>query len=180
MTYGEHQEQVARVLNDLIVEQAQPPHHEVLEILECRRHVVTAITERLRYLGGHLQPRRSRQPLLAAVAHRPLDELLNVVTALPSTTPGPTSPVDLLPGPAAADSIHTVDRWRCAARNLTLGNHELTSSGRQPWTTNDASLWHLVRDMATAVEAVILLDERLSAAGALPAVPHDVHASTLR
>ncbi len=62
-------------------------------------------------------------------------------------------------------------RWRTVARGLLLGTAELTRADHQPWTHQPAAGWHLVGDTASTLEALLVLDDRLTAAGHLPHDP---------
>ena len=57
------------------------------------------------------------------------------------------------------------------ARGLLLGTAELTRADHQPWTHQPAAGWHLVGDTASTLEALLVLDDRLTAAGHLPHDP---------
>lgn len=168
MTYGVHQEQAAHAFNDL-VQSGDPYERDAAgTVLECRHHVVAAARERLMFLAGSWEPPRPRAPTVLTVASRPLQELGAVLDALPPTSAGNVAPSDLLPGPPAHLAVTANDRWRCAARNMTLANHELSAAAQQPWVSSNAALWHLAGDVAAIVEALVVLDERLAYDGVLP------------
>lgn len=122
------------------------------------------------FLAGSWDPPRSRAPTVLTVASRPLQELGAVLDALPRTSAGNVTPSDLLPGPPAHLATTVNERWRCAARNMTLANHELSAATNQPWVTSNAALWHLAGDVAAIVEALVVLDQRLADHGVLPRV----------
>jgi hypothetical protein len=61
-----------------------------------------------------------------------------------------------------------VELWRRIAVELTAGTHDLITAREQPWLFEAGAGWYLVRDVATAVEAVVVLDARLIEVGLLP------------
>ena len=139
MTYGAHQEEAARALNELVLSD------DLLEadtgtVLECRHHVLAAAGERLTLLAGIWDPSRSRAPTVMTVASRPLQALGGVVESLPQSATGKVAPTDLLPGPSAESSLTSVDRWRCAAarssRRCTMWI--LGPSYRPSWDSGEA------------------------------------------
>ena len=60
-----------------------------------------------------------------------------------------------------------VESWRRAAASVTIANHDLDSGDDRPWLRRHGPHWQLIEDAATAVEALLVLDARLEAAGAL-------------
>jgi hypothetical protein len=177
MTYGAHQEQAAQALNDLVLSNDPCQGENVEPVLECRRHVVAAARERLTLLAGPWSPPRARGPTVHTVASWPLQELRAVLDGLPQTAAGEIAPSDLLPGPPADVARTVSDRWRCAARNMTLANHELSAAARRPWVSSNATLWHLAGDLAAIVEAVVILDQRLADVDLLPRFSATAHTS---
>lgn len=169
MNYGEYQEEAARALNDLLLNETTLTSGEWPVALECRRQVVAVIRERLTFLGAQAIPAaRNNPPRVVNVVLHPLDQLARVVDGLPRGQADPRAPTDLLPGPPAPLAENRADKWRCVARNLTLANHELVSSDDQSWTVHPSALWHLTGDAASLVEAVLVLDQGLADSGALP------------
>ena len=176
MTYAEHQEAVAAALLRLL-EVPTPPvgEREQSVLLGCRRQAHLAILERLDQLGVHRHLRRPpRSNRTIDAAHHPLHVLLRVVSAMPSTSATTLSPSSLLTGPPVAISTSTIDLWRAVARHLTLGNADLFGSADQSWRGR-APTWHLVGDLATTVEALVLLDEQLASATLLERLTPDAY-----
>ena len=171
MNYGAYQESVSRALNNLLRSQDSESQQEV--ILQCREHALTALQERLRYLGARYETEaeghRSVHPLGAdSLTRQPLHHLAELLHSLPRTGPSAVAPSDLLPGPPAHTASTTADRWRSVARDLMLGNTELTGAVEQPWLTRNNAGWYLVGDAAATIEAIVVLDQHLSRSGALP------------
>jgi len=64
--------------------------------------------------------------------------------------------------------------WTGTARSIFLATAELTRADEKPWLDRTPVGWPLVRDIADALEAVVLIDQELAGAGILPGVtPHD-------
>ena len=170
MSYAHHQEQVAHALHDLLIDPHPAADEEAATmVLACRDQTVKALRERLTYLAGGHEPTAERPGVtLASLAHRPVHHLWQVVETLPLPPVPEMPPSRLLPGPDAAAAATTPDRWRAVARNLLLGTAELTRADHQPWTHRSAAGWHLVGDTASTIEALLVLDDKLASAGALP------------
>ena len=67
--------------------------------------------------------------------------------------------------------------WRRAAVELLAGSHALDTTDHQPWLTEQGAAWYLMRDLATALEAVLILDDRLAEVGVL--AKHDIPVPSL-
>jgi hypothetical protein len=67
-----------------------------------------------------------------------------------------------------------VELWRLAARNLFLATSELQRSAQQPWLTRAEVAWPLIADAAEVIEAVSLLDARLSTTPSHPVPKRDL------
>jgi len=172
MTYAAHQEAVSRALHDLIRHREPLSGGEEETALQCRHLAVASLRERLAHLGdGYAHDTAPRRFRVEAASRQPLVHLSHLIDTLPQTGPNPGAPSDLLPGPPAQSARSVVDRWRSVARGLMLGNVELTGAEAQPWTLHKEAAWYLVADIATTLEAVVVLDHQLSADGALPTTP---------
>ena len=135
MSYAWHQEETSRALHDLIRTPRALGDDAPVVVLACRDQAINALRERLAYLGAGNEPITGQPAFtMGSLAHRPLQCLSRILTAMPRppiTIAAP--PSDLLPGPAAAEAGTVADRWRCVARNLLLGTAELTRADHQPW-----------------------------------------------
>src|SRR3954452_12775902 len=138
------------------------------------RQIPLALLERLDLMGlsRHLdQPQRTHR-LPDAVRH-PLHCLDRVLRSLPAgeITTGPPSSV-LAAGAASKDDA--VRAWHQMAKHLALGNVELRGAPADTWGRKDQT-WYLGGDLAVTVEALVVLDERLGAAGLLPRLSRDAY-----
>ena len=177
-TYGEHSELAAAALRELVVDAHLPVNDtEVVDLLACREAVVDALRERLHCFGITAQdppsmPKRalppSASPLKALTqVDIQLGSLLDrVVREIPRSHPDrdPRRPSDLL-GPR--HSHRTVELWRQVAVELMAGTHALETSDDRSWARHHGAGWYVARDVATAVEATVLLDRRLHDVGLL-------------
>jgi len=168
VSYADHQEEVARALHDLLRNRPSAPRPDTNVIVACRDQALKALRDRLTYLAGNPDHTADRPTTsVASLAQSPVQHLAHVVHALPRPAVLDLPPTQLLPGPGAADCTTSTTRWRCIARNLLLGTAELARADHQPWTHQPEAGWHLVGDIASTLEAVLVLDEELVAAGVL-------------
>ena len=145
-------------------------------VLACREQAIKALRERLAYLAGTPDLDIGAGATLTSLTHRPVQHLAGVLDTLPRPRVAPVPPSQLLSAhPAHAQQRARpvlVECWRQAARGLLLGTAELTRADQQPWTHQPAAGWHLVGDAATTLEALLVLDDRLTTAGQLrPTTP---------
>lgn len=172
-TYGWHAENAARALNALVGADELPVEPAAVDqLLHCREVVIDALRRRLYDLGqddwfppGDHLPARAPEPVL-----RGLDEQLatlvdNIAFALRSLPLDERrSPAEIL-GTVSADA--TVEAWRAAAVDLQAGSHALSAAAEQPWRSDPGAGWWVMRDVAVALEAVLVLDSRLEEVGLL-------------
>lgn len=174
-TYGEHAENAAAALNHLVRTEEIPADPAAVEqLLHCREAVIDALRQRLFDLGqdtwypppDHL-PARTPKPDLTGLDEKLASLVDNIAFALPSLPIDERlSPADYL-GPPSADT--TVESWRTAATELLSASHALAAAEEQPWRTEAGSAWWVMRDVAVALEAVLVLDARLDEVGLLSA-----------
>ena len=170
MSYAGHQEAVSRALHDLIVDHAPLDKGSTELVLACRDQALSALRERLHYLGAGNQPAHIEPQIqVASVRRHPLHHLSRLLNSMPRTESADVPPSTLLPGPPATAAKTVSDRWRCVARDLLLGTAELTRADHQPWTTRSSAGWFLVADAASTVEAILILDQALAKGGVLRA-----------
>ena len=172
ISYGEAQEAAAQALNQLLVFDDPPitgPDVEIL--LQCREGVTSAIHQRLFAFGLERVPQvRSSdvgpETLNMTNLHALQAEMLGVVAAgFARLSPeSRRRPSDTL---AIRHGHPTVERWRSAAVALLAGSHALDSALDQPWLRDHGAGWYLIRDLAVAIEAVVVLDSRLGEIGLL-------------
>ena len=172
-TYGEHAEKAAHALNALIRDDLIPVDEQAVDqMLHCRETVVDALRQRLYDVGqdswypptDHL-PAQAPKPVLAGLDDELASLVDNIAFALP-TLPFDErrSPADYL-APASDDL--TVEAWREAAIELLSGSHALSAAQEQPWRNDPGAAWWVMRDVAVALEAVLVLDSRLEEVGLL-------------
>ncbi|GAB2444403.1 hypothetical protein GCM10027062_25170 [Nocardioides hungaricus] len=172
-TYGEHAENAAQALNDLIRDDVIPADEVAVDqLLHCRQAVVDALRQRLYDVGqdswypppDHL-PARTPKPTLAGLDEKLATLVDNIAFALPTLPLDERrSPADYLT-PASTDP--TVEAWRAAAIELLAASHALSAAAEQPWRTDPGAGWWVMRDVSVALEAVVVLDSRLEEVGLL-------------
>lgn len=176
-TYGDHAESAARALNRLLQQEAIPVEPTAVDqLLHCREAVLDALRQRLYAFGLDAPLRVNQLPAPAAgVNLEGVDSKLatlldNIAFSTPSlpldTRPAPT---DVL-GRASADPV--TETWRTAAIELLAASHVLDLATDKPWLHDPGAGWYLMRDVAVAIEAVLVLDARLAEVGLLSA--HEV------
>lgn len=172
-TYGEHAENAAQALNALIRDDVIPADEQAVDrLLHCREAVVDALRQRLYDVGqdswypppDHL-PTRTPKPMLAGLDEKLASLVDNIAFALP------TLPLDERRAPleflTPASDDPTVESWRAAAIELLTASHALSAAEEQPWRTDPGAGWWVMRDVAVALEAVLVLDSRLDEVGLL-------------
>lgn len=172
-TYGEHAENAAQALNVLIRADEIPAEPEAVDqLLHCREAVVDALRQRLYDLGqddwyppaDHL-PARTPKPVLAGLDEKLASLVDNIAFALPSLPLEERRPPSEVLGAESADP--TVESWRSAGIELLAASHALSAATEQPWRTDPGAGWWVMRDVAVALEAVLVLDSRLEEVGLL-------------
>lgn len=172
-TYGEHAENAAQALNVLIRTDEIPSDPEAVDqLLHCREAVADALRQRLYDLGqddlyppaDHL-PARSPKPVLAGLDQKLASLVDNIAFALPTLPLDERRPPTETLTPPSPDEI--VETWRAAALELLAGSHALSTAAEQPWRTDPGAGWWVMRDVAVALEAVLVLDSRLDEVGLL-------------
>lgn len=172
-TYSGHAEKAAHALNFLILDDTIPAdEHAVDQLLHCREAVVDALRQRLYDIGqdnsyppaDHL-PVQTPKPALTGLDAKLATLVDNIAFALPSL------PLDERRGHAdylaPASDDQTVESWRAAAVELLSASHALSAAEEQPWRTDPGAGWWVMRDVAVALEAVLVLDSRLEEVGLL-------------
>lgn len=166
-TYGEHAENAAQALNVLIRADGIPTDPAAVDqMLHCREAVVDAMRQRLYDLGqddwyppaDHL-PARTPQPGLAGLDEKLASLVDNIAFALPSLPWDERRPPSEILGKESPDD--TVETWRVAGLELLAASHALSAATEQPWRTDPGAGWWVMRDVAVALEAVLVLDSRL-------------------
>jgi hypothetical protein len=172
-TYAQHAEHAAQALNALIRDDVIPAdEHAVDQLLHCREAVVDALRQRLYDIGqdcwypppDHL-PARTPKPMLAGLDEKLASLVDNIAFALPSLTLDERRPHADYLTPASEDP--TVESWRTAAIELLSASHALSAAEEQPWRIDPGAGWWVMRDVAVALEAVLVLDSRLDEVGLL-------------
>jgi len=172
-TYGEHAENAAQALNVLIRADEIPSNPAAVDqLLHCREAVVDALRQRLYDLGqddwyppaDHL-PARTPKPVLAGLDEKLASLVDNIAFALPSLPWDERRPPSEVLSQASADP--TVESWRAAGIELLAASHALSAAAEQPWRTDPGAGWWVMRDVAVALEAVLVLDSHLEEVGLL-------------
>ena len=178
-TYGDHAEAAACELSRLIVEDDIPIETEAVDqLLHCREVVIDAIRQRLYAFGLNTdRPLEER----AVVTYSSLTEDTFGLVTLMSRVAGevPRLPPDERAEPLGVlgrpSSNLTVERWRNIASELLAGSHALDAAADRPWLTDYGAGWYLIRDLAAALEAFVVLDDRLDQVGLLTRHDRPVH-----
>lgn len=171
-TYGEHQEEAAAALTRLVVSDTLPTDQSDIDrMLVCREVVIDALRQRLYGLGltGHYSPglipaTPRRLSLIGIEQHLPT-LVDRIVFDFPTLPVGQRSPATEALTHAGSDP--TVDLWQQVAVALLAGSHALDTAPDRPWLRDQGAGWYLMRDIAVALEAVIVLDSRLAEVGLL-------------
>ncbi len=172
-TYGEHAEMAAHALNALIRNDVIPVDERAVDqLLHCRETVVDALRQRLYDVGqdswypppNHL-PARTPKPVVAGLDEKLASLVDNIAFALPTLPFDERRPHADYLAPASQDL--TVEAWREAAIELLSGSHALSAAEEQPWRNDPGAGWWVMRDVAVALEAVLVLDSRLEEVGLL-------------
>ncbi|ABM10551.1 hypothetical protein [Paenarthrobacter aurescens] len=172
-TYGEHSENAAQALNALIRHDVLPSDEQAVDqLLHCRETVVDALRQLLYDLGqdswypppDHL-PARTPKPTLAGLDEKLASLVDNIAFALPTLPLEERRAHPDYLTPASTD--RTVESWRTAAIELLSASHALSAAEAQPWRTDPGAGWWVMRDVAVALEAVLVLDSRLEEVGLL-------------
>jgi hypothetical protein len=171
-TYGEHQEAAAALLNQLLTTEELPVDRGRVEhLLHCRESVLSALVQRLYGLGRSTVRRANAVPtdadkLPLSQIQKYLPSLLDrIALEVPTLRADERrSPADVL-GHASDDP--TVELWRQAAIKLLAGTHALDAAEERPWLIDAGGGWHVMRDIAVTLEALLVLDSRLDEVGLL-------------
>lgn len=172
-TYGDHAENAAHALNALIRDDVIPAdEYAVDQLLHCREAVVDALRQRLYDIGqdswypppDHL-PARTPTPALAGLDEKLASLVDNIAFALPTLMLDERRAHTEYLTPASDDP--TVESWRSAAVELLSASHALSAAAEQPWRIDPGAGWWVMRDVAVALEAVLVLDSRLEEVGLL-------------
>lgn len=184
-TYGQHSENAAQALSHLVRQDELPADPDaVAQLLRCRDVAVDALRQRLFDLGYNRQMPASARPLVATTATSlaGLDANLGMLVrdiafSLPRTHDKHQQPVaDAL---IAASNDHTVQSWQTAAIELLSASHALSAAEEQPWLTDPGAGWWVLRDIAVALEAIVVLDGRLTEVGLLAGLQDSPDSLTL-
>jgi hypothetical protein len=176
-TYGQHSENAARALSHLVRQDELPVDPDaVAQLLGCRNVAVDALRQRLFDLGYDRDIRASgrSRSTNAATSLVGLDANLGMLVrdiafALPRTHDDQQPVADAL---TAASSDQTVQSWQTSAIEMLSASHALSAAEEQPWLTDPGAGWWVLRDIAVALEAIVVLDGRLTEVGLLAGL-HD-------
>jgi hypothetical protein len=176
-TYGEHAESAARALNRLLQEDAIPVDPAAVDqLLRCREAVIDALRQRLYAFGLDAPVRVEQLPAppsgvnLEGIDFKLATLLDNIAFSTPSLPlEERLAPTDVL-GRASTDPV--TETWRNAAIDMLAASHALGLACDKPWLHDPGAGWHLMRDAAVAIEAVLVLDARLAEVGLLS--QHDI------
>ncbi|UUW92471.1 hypothetical protein [Pimelobacter simplex] len=169
-TYGEHAENAAWALNRLLCDDSIPAETAAVDqLLPCRQAVVDALRQRLYGVGlNTAYPARNLPAPAPGLNLEGIDNKLatllhNIASSMP-TLPNDErlSPLEVL-GTASTDPV--VETWREAATELLAATHALDSADDKSWVRDHGAGWYVLRDAAVAIEAVLVLDDRLAEVG---------------
>ena len=181
-TYAEHAEDAARALNRLLQHDTIPADPAAVDqLLHCREAALDALRQRLYGFGPHTWFPPGNLPAtgpglnLEGIDHKLATLLANIACSVPSLLHEERrSPLEVL-GTTSTDPV--VETWREAAIELLAATHALDAAGDKPWLRDHGAGWYVMRDVAVALEAVLVLDARLAEVGLLN--EHDQPESTL-
>lgn len=180
-TYGEHAEASAQALNALVSLGSVPESADGRQrTLWCREALLDALQERLSALGAAregepavLDPAGPARAVTLGL-REPAEVVNTIALSLPrQSREGAPSPTDYLGG-RAQDPI--TETWRYAAVEALAASHALTSSPHQEWRLDNRAGWWLMKDIATSLEAVVVLDQRFHQIDLLPTQGSPPHA----
>ncbi len=171
-TYGEHAENGAWALNRLLSEDLLPAETAAVDqLLHCRQAVVDALRQRLYNVGLNTSYPARNLPApapglnLEGIDNKLATLLNNIASSVPNLPNDERpSPLEVL-GTASTDPV--VETWREAATELLAATHALDSAEDKPWLRDHGAGWFVLRDVAVAIEAVLVLDDRLAEVGLL-------------
>jgi hypothetical protein len=171
-TYGEHAENGAWALNRLLCEDSIPAETAAVDqLLRCRQAVVGALRQRLYNVG--LNTSYPANDLPAPAPGLNLEGIDNKLATLMDNIAFsvPDLPIDERPSPlevlGTASTDPVVETWREAAIELLAATHALDCAEDKPWLRDHGAGWFVLRDIAVALEAVLVLDDRLAEVGLL-------------
>jgi hypothetical protein len=181
MTYGSQQAITADSLSALLQSEAVPDAASMPGVVFLRDQLRLALTERLHIIRGRYAPARDVEPHLDHIANNAHDLLPVILASTPERVDAERdsdeSKLSVLSHPS---DDPMVESWRRAAASATIANHDLDSGDDRPWLRRHGPHWQLIEDAATAVEALLVLDSRLEAAGALDGHRRSDRTFTLR
>lgn len=169
-TYGVHAENAAHALGVLLGDDQIPIDEDaIVQLLRCREVAVDALRQRLFDLGrdsrfpppGHPAGSLLKQNLTGLNANL-ASVVCDIALSLPKL-PADDSQGSVAHLAAAADP--TVDVWRVAAIELLSASHALSTAEERPWLVEPGAGWWVMRDIAVALEALVVLDSRLAEVG---------------
>ena len=140
-------------------------------MLHCREAVIDALRQRLYALGLNNQHSNVNLPAdLSRVRISNFDErLASLIDRIAFEVP--SMPLDERMPPSEvltrAPGDHIVELWRLAAVELLAASHALDTAADRPWLRDHGAGWYVMRDVTVALEAFIVLDDRLEQVGLL-------------
>ncbi len=195
VSYGLEQESAAAALAQLLrargvgltKDEGPAGEHLDRDLTNARDQLRTALLDRMTLLGSGRGEDRDLKPDLERIGNQGLHLLHRLVRetpALPAEDPG-QAPSDVLGMPHQSP---VVTLWREAARSLMIGTHDLARNPHPVWpatptrprSASSAAHWYLLHDAAVSIEAFVVLDDRLEAAGLLANHQHGAQAWNLR
>lgn len=171
-TYGEHTEELARVMAGIVARpEARVPHTDLPTVLNCRDAVTSTVAATYRRLT-HANPHYPAT--LSGLETNPVDVLGGLLTRQPRVGSGEHSPTE------REDHVSgnpVTRRWQHAARAATLAAHHADTAGLV-WRRDPDTAWKGVADLAALAQALPTADRDLAHAAA--AAEWTEHAHTLR
>ncbi|MCM0621960.1 hypothetical protein [Nocardioides bruguierae] len=165
-TYGEHAENVAGALTRLMSGASIPTEEsDVDQLLFYRDVVADSLRQRLHDLA--LLPVVDRAQRAPAAWATKQEELLPTAVAaiaseLPRRPPPAVRPMDLF---ARRSDDPAVGLWRTAAVESMSASHVLSTSSDRTWRQQESARWHVLRDVSTTLESLLILDDALREVG---------------
>ena len=168
MTYGSQQAVTAEALCELLRSDWHTADIEIPTVVWLRDQMRLALLERLQIVRGRYAPVKDTEPHLDQIANN-AHEVLPVIMGkhhrgTPVDEPADESRLSLSVTRRATQRSRPGDVPR---RAITIANHDLDQGDDQPWLRRHGPHWQLIEDAATAIEAFLVLDDRLKMMGAL-------------
>lgn len=170
MTYGEHTQELARLMAGIVARpEARIPDTDLPTVLDCRDVVTSTVAATYRRLT-HANPHYPAT--LSGLETNPVDVLGGLLARHPRIGSGERSPTERV------DQVGTnpmTRRWQHAARAATLAAHRAETAGLV-WRSDPEAAWKGVADLAALAQALPAADRDLAHAAEAAGWTEHTHA----